>query len=375
MREIVDELLSWLRAGQSCALATVVRTTGSAPRPPGASMAVGSDGRVLGSVSGGCVEGAVYELGQRVLATGEPELVQFGYSDDDAFAVGLSCGGKLDIFVQRLDPEDRADFEALSNRLAARTPVGVATVVRTDPARPGAPRVGERLLLLGEQRSGTIGSARLTEAIVDDALGQLALGHTGVLSLGADGERRLDEIEVLVESFAPPPRLYVFGAIDFAVAMSRAGKFLGFDVTVCDARAVFTTRARFPEADHVVVAWPHEFLRDHPPDARTAICVLTHDPKFDVPLLELALRTPAAYVGAMGSRRTHLQRLALLRERGLTDSELARLRSPIGLDLGARTPEETAISIAAEIVAQRWGGSGASLSRLEAPIHHPGAIG
>lgn len=372
MREILDELLGWLRAGEPCALATVVRTTGSAPRPPGASMAVGPDGRVLGSVSGGCVEGAVYELGQRVLATGEPELVQFGYSDDDAFAVGLSCGGKLDIFVQRAGPDCRADFETLAAQLAARAPVAIATVVRTDATRPSAPRVSERLLLLGGKGSGTIGSVRLTEAIVDDALGQLALGHTGVLSLGADGERRHDEIEVLVESFAPPPRLYVFGAIDFAVAMSRAGKFLGFEVTVCDARAVFTTRARFPEADHVVVAWPHEFLREQPPDARTAICVLTHDPKFDVPLLELALRTPAAYVGAMGSRRTHLQRLALLRERGLTDTELARLRSPIGLDLGARTPEETAISIAAEIVAQRWGGSGAPLSRLDAPIHHPG---
>jgi xanthine dehydrogenase accessory factor len=372
MRELLDELLGWLRAGRPAALATLVRATGSAPRPPGAAMAVGPDGRVLGSLSGGCVEGAVYELGQRVLASGAPELVSFGYSDDDAFAVGLSCGGQLEVFVQRLGPESRAQFEAVAESLAARVPVAVATVVRTAAGRPGAPLAGERLLLLDGQCSGTIGSERLTAAVADDGLGQLALGHTGVLSLGADGERRHAEIEVLVESFAPPPRLYVFGAIDFAVAMSRAGKFLGFEVTVCDARAVFTTRARFPEADRVVVAWPHEFLREHPPDARTAICVLTHDPKFDVPLLELALRTPAAYVGAMGSRRTHRQRLALLRERGLGDAELARLHSPIGLDLGARTPEETAISIAAEIVARRWGGSGVPLSRLEAPIHHPG---
>ena len=210
--------------------------------------------------------------------------------------------------------------------------------------------------------------------MTDDARGLLAAGSTGVLHLGADGERRLDDLAVLVESMAPPPRMLVFGAIDFAAAVARAGSFLGFHVTVCDARPVFATARRFPDADEVVVEWPHRYLTAEVEagrvDERTAICVLTHDPKFDVPLLEVALRTPAAYIGAMGSRRTHEDRLDRLREIGVADGELARLASPIGLDIGARTPEETAISVAAEIVQARWGGSGQRLGVLDGPIHH-----
>jgi xanthine dehydrogenase accessory factor len=194
-------------------------------------------------------------------------------------------------------------------------------------------------------------------------------GTTGVLRLGPEGERRLDDLQVFVQSFAPPPRMLVFGAIDFAAAVARVGKFLGYHVTVCDARAVFATPKRFPEADEVVVEWPHKYLARVAVDHRTVICVLTHDPKFDVPLLEVALRTDAAYVGAMGSRRTHDDRLERLREAGLSDEELARLSSPIGLDIGARTPEETAVSIAAEIVAGRWGGSGSRLTATAGPIH------
>jgi xanthine dehydrogenase accessory factor len=193
---------------------------------------------------------------------------------------------------------------------------------------------------------------------------------TGIRRYGADGERLGGELSVFVNSFAPPPRMLVFGAIDFAAAVARAGKFLGYHVTVCDARPVFTTRARFPDADEVVVDWPHRFLGGIDVDARTVICVLTHDPKFDVPVLEVALRTPAGYIGAMGSRRTHEDRLERLREAGMTEQELARLRSPIGLDLGARTPEETAVSIAAELIQLRWGGSGRALTQTEGRIHH-----
>jgi xanthine dehydrogenase accessory factor len=197
----------------------------------------------------------------------------------------------------------------------------------------------------------------------------LAQGVTGVRRYGAHGERRGDELSVFVNSFAPPPRMLVFGAIDFAAAVARTGKFLGYHVTVCDARKVFATRSRFPDADEVVVEWPHRFLASTEIDARTVICVLTHDPKFDVPLLEVALRTPAGYIGAMGSRRTHDDRVARLREVGVTDEELARLRSPIGLDLGARTPEETAVSIAAELIQMRWGGTGRPLSGTDGRIH------
>jgi xanthine dehydrogenase accessory factor len=211
---------------------------------------------------------------------------------------------------------------------------------------------------------------RLDAAVDDDVRGMLAQGLTGTRRYGEHGERLGDELAVFVNSFAPPPRMIVFGAIDFAAAVARVGKFLGFRVTVCDARGVFATRARFPDADEVVVDWPHRFLSQTTVDARTVICVLTHDPKFDVPVLQVALRTPAGYIGAMGSRRTHEDRLERLREAGLTEPELARLRSPIGLDLGARTPEETAVSIAAELIQLRWSGTGRPLTTTAGRIHH-----
>ena len=198
----------------------------------------------------------------------------------------------------------------------------------------------------------------------------LAQGLTGVRRYGPDGERRRDELAIFVQSFAPAPRMLVFGAIDFAAAVAKAGKFLGYRVTVCDARPVFATKSRFPDADEVITDWPHRYLSGTTTDQRTVICVLTHDPKFDVPLLEVALRRPAAYIGAMGSRRTHDDRLTRLREAGLTEQELARLRSPIGLDLGARTPEETAIAIAAELIQLRWGGTGRPLTATTGRIHH-----
>ncbi|MFM7145010.1 MAG: XdhC family protein, partial [Actinomycetales bacterium] len=187
-----------------------------------------------------------------------------------------------------------------------------------------------------------------------------------------EGERLGEGLEVFVQSFAPKPQMFVFGAIDFSAALVRVGRLLGFKVTVVDARPVFATAKRFPEADEVVVDWPHRWLAGQQVDARTVIAVLTHDPKFDVPALEVALRTPAGYVGAMGSRRTHEDRLERLRAIGVTEEELQRLHSPIGLDLGARTPEETAISIAAEIIQSRWGGSGVKLAETSGPIH-PGA--
>ena len=226
-----------------------------------------------------------------------------------------------------------------------------------------------------QEPTGTLGSARVDAAVRDDALGQLALGHNATLGYGADGQRRGEGMRVFVWAFAPPPRMLVFGAIDFAAAVARVGAFLGYRVTVCDARPVFATHSRFPAADEVVVDWPHRYLAAEQEagriDGRTVITVLTHDPKFDVPLLEVALRLPeVGYVGAMGSRRTHEDRQERLRAVGVSTAELDRLRSPIGLDLGARTPEETAISIAAEFVAERWGGSGRPLAERQGRIHH-----
>ncbi|MHB1614464.1 MAG: XdhC family protein [Actinomycetes bacterium] len=365
MRDVLDQLLPWVRAGQRFALATVVGTWSSAPRQPGAAMAVSADGQAVGSVSGGCVEGAVYELAEQVLATGTPVLARYGVSDDDAYAVGLTCGGIIDVFVEPVVPPDHGELAVIARDVAAHRPVALATVV----AGPGP--VGARMLVWPEEVSGSLGNPRLDAAVVDDARGMLQAGATGLLHLGPDGQRRLDELTVFVESFAPPAQMYVFGAIDFAAAVARIGKFLGYRVTVCDARGIFATRSRFPDADEVVVAWPHRFLASAPVDARSVMCVLTHDPKFDVPLLEAALRTPAAYIGAMGSRRTHAERLAGLRQRGVPEESLARIAAPIGLDIGARTPEETAVSIAAEIIAARWGGTGERLAGTEGPIHRP----
>ncbi len=363
MHDVLDDVARWYGDGQRFALATVVGTYRSAPRQPGAAMALTDAGEPVGSVSGGCVEGAVYELGQQVLASGEAVLQRYGVSDDDAFAVGLTCGGIIDIFVEAVDAATFPQLDEVVASVRAHEPVAVATVI------DGPGRVGAHLAVWGDRSAGGLGSARLDAAVVDDVRGMLDHGATGILRLGPDGERRQDELSVFVQSFAPAPRMLVFGAIDFARAVARVGKFLGYRVTVCDARGVFATAKRFPEADEVVVEWPHRFLATADVDARTVICVLTHDPKFDVPLLEAALKTDAAYIGAMGSRRTHDDRLERLREQGVTDEDLASIASPIGLDIGARTPEETAVSIAAEIVALRWGGSGQRLAATEGAIH------
>ncbi len=376
MREVLPELMEWWRAGETIGVGTVVATFQSAPRPAGASMLVGPDGTAVGSVSGGCVEGAVYELAQEVVASGEPVLERYGVSDDDAFAVGLTCGGILDVYVEKVSQETFPELGDIVDDIEAGRPIALVTIVE----HPDHAFVGRRLVLRPDadgpgSTSGSLGSQRIDDAVRDDALGLLAAGHSATLTYGPDGERRGEGLKVFVWAFAPKPRMFVFGAIDFAAAVARVGAFLGYHVTVCDARPVFATATRFPEADEVVVDWPHRYLQKVVDaggvDARTVITVLTHDPKFDVPLLEVALRLPdLSYVGAMGSRRTHDDRLARLREAGLTEDELARLSSPIGLDLGARTPEETAVSIAAEIIARQWGGSGERLAGTEGRIHH-----
>jgi xanthine dehydrogenase accessory factor len=395
MREVLPELLKWWEAGETIGMGTVVATFRSAPRPPGASMLVGPEGSAVGSVSGGCVEGTVYDLAQSVVDSGVPVLERYGVSDDDAFAVGLTCGGILDVFVERVNRETFPELGAIAEDIEQGRPVAVATIIE----HPEAEHVGRRMVVrpteveegrqgpppaeVEEGRQGpsrdrsSLGSDRMDDAVRDDVLGLLAAGHHATLTYGPHGERRGEGMRVFVWAFAPRPRMLVFGAIDFAAAVARVGSFLGYQVTVCDARPVFATTSRFPEADEVVVDWPHRYLEAERAagriDQRTVITVLTHDPKFDVPVLEQALRMPdLAYVGAMGSRRTHEDRLARLREAGLSETELARLSSPIGLDLGARTPEETAVSIAAEIIAGRWGGSGEPLAHTFGRIHRGG---
>jgi xanthine dehydrogenase accessory factor len=370
MRDVIGALLPGWAAGEAAALATVVRTFHSAPRPAGAAMLVTSDGVVIGSVSGGCVEGALYELAQEVLATGQPQLVRYGVSDDEAFAVGLSCGGIIDVFVEPVSRQNFPGLDAVLGDLEASRPVALATVIE----HPDVDRLGQHLVVRADGVTGDLGSERATRAVGDDARGLLAAGRTATIGFGPDGERDGEGMRVFVTSFAPRPRMLVFGAVDFAAALTRLADFLGYRVTVCDARPVFATPERFPGATDVVVAWPHRYFAEQRAagliDERTVVCLLTHDPKFDVPLLELALRDERlAYVGAMGSRRTHDDRLARLSAAGVPPEDLARLHSPIGLDLGSRTPEETAVSILAEVIALQWGGSGEPLGILDAPIH------
>ncbi|MEU9286096.1 XdhC/CoxI family protein [Streptomyces sp. NPDC048275] len=368
MLDIADELHRWVEEGRDFAVATVVSVGGSAPRGPGAALAVDSRGTAIGSVSGGCVEGAVYDRCVQALEDGRTVLERFGYSDEDAFAVGLTCGGVIEVLVTPVgaNAPGRPTFAAA---LSAASRGAAAAVARV--ARGPVELLGRALLVHpdGSYEGDLGGHPDLDRVAVDEARALLAMGRTGTVDVSEDGARCPGGLTLFVESSVPPPRMIVFGAVDFATALVRVGKFLGYQVTVCDARPVFATRARFPEADEIVVDWPHRYLRRTGTDDRTVLCVLTHDAKFDVPLLEVALRMPVAFVGAMGSHRTHRDRDRRLREVGLTERELARLRSPIGLDLGARTPEETALSIAAEIVAVREGGTGAPLTGSRTPIH------
>jgi xanthine dehydrogenase accessory factor len=374
MRDVLSDLLAWWRLGETVGMGTVVGTWRSAPRQPGAAMLVGPDESAVGSVSGGCVESAVYALAQEVIADGHPVLERYGVSDNDAFAVGLTCGGILDVFVEKVSQQTFPELADVGADIEAGRPVAVATVIE----HPDASRVGRRMIIRPTEDSpirGSLGSARADAAVADDVRGLLATGKTELLTYGPDGQRRGEGMRVFAASYAPRPRMLVFGAIDFAAAVARLGSFLGYRVTGCDARPVFATRTRFPDTDEVIVDWPHRYLAAEVDadriDSRTVICVLTHDPKFDVPVLEIALRLPeVGYIGAMGSRQTHEERLQRLREAGLTDAEIGRLSSPIGLDLGARTPEETAVSIAAEIIGQRWGGQGVRLAGLTGRIHH-----
>jgi xanthine dehydrogenase accessory factor len=368
MLNIADTLHSWCGEARSFALATVVGVSGSAPLPPGTALAVDTDGNATGSISGGCVEGAVYDLCREILDSGgAPQRGRFGYSDSDAFAVGLTCGGELDVLVQRVEPTALPHLIRALEAVGNGRPGAVAQVV-DGPAE----LLGRTLSLVGHDgaHEGTLGGGtRLDAAVAAQARALLQAGRTGRIEVGGDGDTCPEPLSVLVHVNAPSPRMLIFGAVDFAAALSRAGSFLGYRVTVCDARPVFATPSRFPHADEVVVDWPHRYLDRAEVDARTVVCVLTHDAKFDIPLLSRALGLPVAYVGAMGSRRTHDQRLERLREVGVTEAQLARLHSPIGLDLGARTPEETAISITAEIIAHTNHGTGLPLTQSTGPIH------
>jgi len=382
MREILDDIERWRSAGRRVAIARVVDIEGSGPRDPGAAMAVNEDGEVAGSVSGGCVEGAVVGEALGILhGDQQPKLVTFGYSDDDAFAVGLTCGGTIHLFIEPLDSSshwtgDPASttslYEQLRDRVRCDEPVGLCTVI-------DGPNVGAKLLIIpGRPPQGTLGDAELDRIAARDALAELEAAGNGIRHYGPHGQTTPEDladaatVRVFIESYSPPPQMWIFGAVDFTAALAKVAKVLGYRVTVCDAREVFATRRRFPMADEVLVSWPGPLFAERGRELglRDVVCILTHDAKFDVPAVMGAVATRVGYIGVMGSRRTHDRRMERLADAGVTDPvQIARLMSPVGLDIGARTPEETAISICAEIIARRTGRTTPSLRDGAGPIH------
>jgi xanthine dehydrogenase accessory factor len=319
MREVLDELNEWTRDGEEIAIATVIETWGSSPRPLGSKMLVTRSGKMAGSVSNGCIEGAVFEEAQKVLKSGTPKVAAFGVSDDVAFEVGLACGGHIEVFVQPLGRVHQ-QLVGMLNRNEPAT-------LRTDLAN------GETELVEGTPP-------------------------------GSEVARR--DGDMFVEPFRRPAHLVIIGAIHIAIPLHRLAKLMGYRVTVIDARAKFATKERFPEADELIVAWPDEAMAKLAIDNSTYVVILTHDPKFDLPALRSVLTKDAGYIGAIGSRKTNQNRFDALRKEGFTEEQLARVHGPIGLDLGGRGAEETALGILAEITAVRFGGSGVSMRAVRA---------
>lgn len=347
-------------------LATVVSTSSSAPRPAGTQMAVLDDGAVIGSLSGGCIEADVYTHAQEVATTGRALVRDYGYSDGAALDVGLTCGGSLRVFLERVAPADLDFFRALAEALRSGEPVATVT------ALPG-PDAGWRGLVTateyGRESGRESGMEPGTEPDwrLHEAAALLRESRSGVVTVPSPAGG--PPSDYAVRSFTAPAHLVVFGSNAFAASLARLAAEVGYRVTVCDARAAFATRERFPEADEVVVRWPHEYLDELHVDHRTVLCALTHDPKFDDPLVAKALRSPAGFVGAMGSRRTSRERKERLRDLGLSEEELARLHAPLGLDLGAGTPQETAVSMMAEIISARRSGTNLPLTQVGGPLH------
>lgn len=372
MREVMAVLEETLLTERRVALATVVRTEGSAPRAVGTSMLVTEDGSPIGSVSGGCVEASVIEAAAGVLASGVPELCSFGISDDDGFGIGLTCGGSVDVFIQAYAPASCPHFASLQRAVAENLPCAMVTIFDGAPGFVGRSEMVLQNAEIKELFEGTVLAPDAVRAAGDAVQKAIASGTTTSFTLpAATGTEK--PLSLLIDVYRPARRLLIFGAIDFSASLAQLGAFLGFHVTVCDARAVFATAKRIPSAHEIVVDQPARYLQKEialgrlAPD--TAICVLTHDAKFDVPVLDVALRHGFAYIGAMGSRRTAGDRRERLMGLGHTDQSLAPLRSPIGLDLSASTPAETAVSIMAEIIAAKNKTSGVPLAHTSEPIH------
>ncbi len=352
----------WLRGGHRVVVATLVERLGSAPLDPGAQMLIDDSGRIEGSVTGGCIEAALVEEAGKIFAGGPAQLLTYGISDEVAAGVGLMCGGTVRVFIHEPRPDARSALEEAAEAIGEGVPVAVATLLDGDAA-------GSKMVVFADRVTGSLATEKLDRAVTKEARGFLDEGVSTIRRYGSGGEVMGDAIAVYIQAFSTRPEMIIFGAIDFSAAMAKVAVELGYEVTIVDARAPFLASPRFSEVADVAVGWPDDFLADHPLGPRDAILVFTHDPKFDEPALVGALAGKAGYIGALGSRRTHEKRLVRLRERGIAEADLARIHSPVGLDIGARTPSETAISILAEMIAHRSGRGGSSLQQTTGPIH------
>jgi xanthine dehydrogenase accessory factor len=355
--------VEWLRQGRRVVSAALVERIGSAPLDPGAHMLIDDHGNIEGSVTGGCVEAALVEEAERILAGGEARVVTYGVTDEEALGVGLMCGGTVRVFVHEHGEDALKPLEAAAVARAAGKPVARATLL--DGGRAGA-----SMSIVDDRVVGSLGVTELLDRAVErDARGQLDEGVSRIRRYGAGGEVMGSDLAVYIQAFATRPRMVIFGAIDFSAEMANVASDIGYKVTICDAREAFVKSPRFSRDAEVVIDWPDRYLGGQELGARDVVLVFTHDPKFDEPALTAALASGAGYVGALGSRRTQERRVERLRNLGLDEQSIARIHAPCGLDVGARTPSETAISILAEVIAVRTGRTGESLRETSGPIH------
>ena len=355
MNDLMDTVDGWVDDGSRVALATVVDTKKSAPQPPGTKMAINDAGKLMGAVSGGCVEGQVVQVGEGILDGAAPQLLHYGIADEDAWDVGLPCGGEISIWVEEYRRSGLDGTFARLGRDGARA--ALATVLE------GSEGVGSKLLVRDDESvEGSLGDEDLDAAATEICM--------EAMWSEASGLHEIDGANVFVDTVAPPPRLIIFGAVDFAAQLTAAAKMVGWRAFVVDPRKRFATVDRFPEAERVIAAWPDQAIPELGGiDRATSIAVLTHDPKLDDAVLKIALRSEAPYVGAMGSRRAQEKRRARLLDAGMTDQDLERLSAPIGLDIGALSASETALSILGEIIAVRRGREGGRLIAVKGRIH------